>query len=201
MAAKTVMHTYATCEKAILWVGGRDDIIVQTHTDMSMHSAPNGRSVIAYGTRLGAKAGLISSKAKANVDVVLSTFEGELDGHAMGVQDNEQQTYAVGGLFEAFKQQAGVMNILVELREFTMVREAYADNEAMVNFVNGEAQGRGMKHAALRLWYMREQVNRGYALKWMPGTEILANPMTKAVHQDEHERHVREVQGHRLLED
>ena len=58
-----------------------------------------------------------------------------------------------------------------------------------------------MKHASLRLWYMRQQVNRGYDLDWMSGKEICANPMTKAVYQDEHRKHVHDVLGHGLLKE
>ena len=75
----------------------------------------------------------------------------------------------------------------------------YGDNEAMVDFVRGDAQGKGMKHASLRLWYIRQQIERGYELNWMSGKTIPVNPMTKAVHQDEQERHVPDVQGHYLL--
>jgi hypothetical protein len=195
------MYVYSTREKSTLWLGGSDPIEIITYTDMSLNTAPNGKSVIAYGTRLGPRAGLISCKAKATVDVVLSSFEGELEGHVLGVKDNEEKNYCIGGLFEAFKQAAVVMNVLNELDEYPVLRTVYADNEAMVNFVKGDAQGKGMKHASLRLWYIRQQIDRGYELEWMAGTEILANPMTKAVHQDEQERHVRDVQGYGLFED
>jgi hypothetical protein len=190
---------YSTRETNVLWLGGKERIELITYTDMSLNTAPNGKSVIASGTRLGPKAGLVCSKAKATVDVVISSFEGELEGHVMGVEENEKASYSIGGIFEAFKQAAGVMNILKELGEYDVKRTVYADNEAMVNFVNGEAHGKGMKHASLRLWYIRQQTDRGYELYWMSGTQILANPMTKAVHQDEQERHLWDVQGRGLL--
>ena len=127
--------------------------------------------------------------------------EGELEGHGFGEVDNRQTSHCIGGLHEAFKQAASVRNILEELGEYPSERKIRADNEAMVDFVNGDAQGKGMKHASLRLWYIRQQLERGYTLEWMPGTEILANPMTKAVHQEEQERHVKDVQGLKLLEE
>jgi hypothetical protein len=162
--ARMVMYVFSTREKSILWLGGHDPIELITYTDMSLNTAPNGKSVIAYGTRLGPRSGLISSKAKATVDVVLSSFEGELEGHINGVRDNEEKSYCIGGMFEAFKQAASVMNLLIELDEYPILRTIYADNEAMVNFVKGDAQGKGMKHASLRLWYVRQQLERGYEL-------------------------------------
>jgi hypothetical protein len=201
VVAKTVQYVYATRESSTLWLGGKDKIQILTYTDMSLNTGPQGKSVIAYGTRLGPKAGLVNSKAKATVDVVLSSFEGELEGHGFGEEENRETSHSVSGLFEACKQAAAVGNILSELREYPPERKILADNEAMVNFVNGDAQGKGMKHASLRLWYIRQQLERGYTLDWMSGTEILANPMTKAVHQEEQERHVKDVQGLKLLEE
>ena len=46
---------------------------------------------------------------------------------------------------------------------------------------------------------MRQQTGRGYKLIWMSGLKICANPMTKAVFQDEHRRHYPDVLGHRLI--
>ena len=91
------------------------------------------------------------------------------------------------------------MNIIIELGTFLEHRHVYSDNEAMINFVNGEGQGRGMKHATLRLWYMRQQVDRGYTLEWLSGKVILANPMTKAVDRKEQFLHKQEVLGQLLL--
>ena len=56
-----------------------------------------------------------------------------------------------------------------------------------------------MKHATLRLWYMRQQINRGYEIVWMSGKEILANAMTKAVSKEEQDWYWRSVQGYDML--
>jgi hypothetical protein len=199
-AVRLVMYLYATRETNVLVLGGKDDIKIITYTDMSLNTGPNGRSVIGYGTRLGDKSGLVSGKCKATVDVVLSSFEGELEGVDYGQENNSKiaNSYMIGGLTEAFKQAAGIQNVLMELNQEPMERQIYSDNDAMVKFVNGQAQGKGMKHAALRLWYMRQQVDRGYNLNWMAGIDILANPMTKAVRREEQVRHVRDVMGHGL---
>jgi Reverse transcriptase (RNA-dependent DNA polymerase) len=199
-AVRLVMYLYDTRETNKLVLGGRDDIKIITYTDMSLNTGPNGKSVIGYGTRLGEKAGLVSAKCKATVDVVLSSFEGELEGVDYGQENNSKiaKSYMISGLTEGFKQAAGIQNILMELNQEPIERRIYSDNLAMVKFVNGEAQGKGMKHAALRLWYMRQQVDRGYSLEWMAGADILADPMTKAVRRELQEKHVWDVLGHGL---
>jgi hypothetical protein len=200
MATKASIYCYQTRETNALVLGGKDPLEVLTYTDMSLNTGPQGRSVIAYGTRLGKRAGLICGKAKASVDVVLSTFEGEMEGSLIGGENNERisQKFSIGGLTEAFKQAAATTNVLLELEQVPEKREVYGDNEAMINFVNGTAQGKAMRHGSLRLWYMRQQVDRGYELYWMSGKNICANPMTKAVFQDEHRRYVFDVMGHGL---
>jgi hypothetical protein len=159
-----------------------------------LNTAPGGKSVIAYGTRLGLKAGLVSAKCKATVDVVLSSFEAELHGVDEGLLNNAN-IFRISGLMEAFKQNASTRNVLAELSQYPSDRFVFSDNEAMVNFVNGNAKANGMKHATLRYFYVKEQIDRGVELSWMSGKTILANPMTKAVHQAEHEVHCKEVQG------
>ena len=142
-------------------------------------------------------------KCKATVDVCLSSFEWELEGvhWAAGNNGVVSKLFVVSSLFEAFKQSAMVTNVLMELGQYVQCREIFSDNEAMVNFVNGKANGKGLKHAMLRLWYMRQQKNRGYRLSWMSGKLILADPFTKCVGVMEHEAHVKDVMGHRLLQD
>jgi len=145
----------------------------------------------------------VCGKAKATVDIVLSSFEGELEGVQWGSENNVAVAtkFVIGGLTEAFKQTAATVNVLHELEIYPESRRVFSDNEAMVDFVNGEAQAKAMRHASLRLWYMRQCVNRGFTLDWMSGLDICANPMTKAVFQEEHRRHVYDVLGHALLED
>jgi len=182
-------------------LGGQEPISVETFTDMSHNTGPNGKSVIAYGTRLGKNSGLISAKATATVDVILSSFEGELDGthQAVNCQASEKAMH-LEGMLESFKANASTCNIMAELNQYPTHRSIFSDNEAMIDFVNGEAQGKGVKHAQLRLHYVRQQLDRGVELFWMSGKEILANPMTKAVYEEEQIRHAREVQGVLLLD-
>jgi hypothetical protein len=204
VAIRAVVFLDATKEKYPLVLGGKHPIQMMTYTDATLGTGPKMKSVIAYATRLGPRAGLVMAKAKATIDVTLSSFESEAHGLDAGLSQSEQahEILNLSGLTEAFKSSAATLNILTELRqEVTIPRGIWSDNNSMVNFVNGEAQGKGIRHALLRLWYLREQVAKGVVLKWMSGKEILANPMTKAVTREEYERHAKEVQGLLLLED
>lgn len=203
VAVKLVLYLYQSMTFNKLVLGGKDPIEILTYSDMSLNTAPNGKSVIGYGTRLGKHAGLVCGKCKATVDVVLSSFEGELEGVEWAARNNSlvNEKLNIAAMTEAFKQSAMVTNVMMELGEFVNTRRVFSDNEAMINFVNGKAQGRGMKHATLRLWYMRGQIDRGYELIWMSGKLILADAMTKCVPVTEHEEHVKEVMGQRMLRD
>jgi hypothetical protein len=205
VSVRVVLYMRNTIDSYPLVLGGRDPLEVLTYTDASLNTAPGGRSVIAYGTRLGKHAGLVSAKTRATMDVVLSSFEAELDGHGEGVANNEMvmnKKQNITGLVEAFKQNAATRNVLAELSEYPESRMVYSDNKAMIDFVKDEAQARGMRHASLRLYYVRQQVERGIGLtnvEWMSGKKILANAMTKAVLQAEHIWFSEDVQGHKLL--
>jgi hypothetical protein len=120
----------------------------------------------------------------------------------MGVNNSDKvdESMSIVGLLEAFKSNAVTRNVLAELGEYPQERTVFSDNEAMVNFVKGDAQGKGVKHAMLRLFYVREQVDRGIELQWVSGKTILANPMTKAVGIEEHLRSAHDVQGLGLLQ-
>ena len=98
------------------------------------------------------------------------------------------------------KQAAGVANMATEMGAIGLMTTVYSDNKAMVDYVNGRGQAKGIKHALLRLWYLREQVMKGINLEWVEGITILANPMTKAVHQTEHFAYRLDVQGYHLLD-
>ena len=203
VAVKLVLYLYQSMSYTKLVLGGTDPLEILTYSDMSLNTAPNGKSVIGYGTRLGKHAGLVCGKCKASVDVVLSSFEGELEGVEWAAKNNSSvdEKLNIAAMTESFKQSAMVTNVIMELGKFVNTRKVFSDNEAMINFVNGKAQGKGMKHATLRLWYMRGQINRGYELLWMSGKMILADGMTKCLPITEQEAHVKEVMGHRMLKD
>ena len=198
MAARVILYLKSTREVQLI-LGGTDPLQILTTTDATLNTAPKGRSVIAFATRLGPRAGLISAKCRASVAVMLSTFESELHGVDKGVHKSEEVRLYLTDITEAVKQAAGVSNMVVEMSNLHLTTTVHSDNKAMVDFVNGKGQAKGIKHALLRLWYLREQIQKGINLVWVEGKTILANPMTKAVHQSEHDIYTRNVQGYNLL--
>ena len=210
VAVKLVLYLQDTITYPLV-LGGYDRLEVLTYTDASLNTGPNGKSVIAYGTRLGVNAGLINAKATATVDVVLSSFEAELHGVNDGFTDNSAESSIIllnelkknekniVGLSDSYKDNAVTRNVLAELSEFPDIRRVFSDNEAMVNFVNETADAKGVKHALLRLFYVRQEINRGVDLYWMSGKDILANAMTKVVSKEEQEKFTNDVQGFNLL--
>ena len=197
MAARVILYLYHTRDIKLI-LGGKDQLEIITTTDATLNTAPKGRSVIAYATRLGVRAGLVSAKCRASIAVLLSTFESELHGVAMGISKGEGTQIFLTDVTEAVKQAAGVSNMLTEMGSTMVSTSVYSDNKSMVDYVNGKGQAKGVKHALLRLWYLREQVQKGIHLQWVEGKTILANPMTKAVHRTELEMHREDVQGYRI---
>lgn len=199
MAARVIIYLYQTRSIELI-LGGTDKLEIITTTDATLNTAPKGRSVIAYCTRLGRRAGLVSAKCRASVAVLLSTFESELHGVDRGVEQSASVHICLTDVTEAMKQAAGVANMATEMGAIGLMTTVYSDNKAMVDYVNGRGQAKGIKHALLRLWYLREQVMKGINLEWVEGITILANPMTKAVHQTEHFAYRLDVQGYHLLD-
>ena len=199
MSARVVLYLYKTRDIQLV-LGGTDPLQIITATDATLNTAPQGRSVIAICTRLGPNAGMVSAKCRATIDVVLSSFESEIHGVDRGIEQNTTTRLCVTSVTEAVKQAAGVHNMLMEMGDGVSVTTTIlSDNEAMVNFVNGKGQAKGIKHALLRLWYLREQIAKGVSLLWVKGDTIVANAMTKAVHRHEHEKYRQDVQGYNLL--
>jgi hypothetical protein len=184
LAIRTIRYLEVTLDVPLV-LGGVDEPQLITLTDASLASGPQQRSIIAYGTRLGEKAGFISAKVKATPYMSLSSFEAELNGHYGG-----------------FKDSARLKNVAEEM-EFKLnpTRVMRNDNEKAVEFLRGEAEGKGVRHATLRLWYLREEIMKGdLDFTWESGETIAVDPMTKPQDANSQERFRRDVQGLRLLE-
>jgi hypothetical protein len=184
LAVRTLRYLEVTIDCPLV-LGGIDEPKLLTLTDASLASGPQQRSVIAFGSRLNEKAGLISAKVKATIYMSLSSFEAELNGH-----------------YEGFKDSARLMNVAKEMEfKINPIREIRNDNEKAVEFLKGEAEGKGVRHATLRLWYLREEVMKGdLEFNWESGLTIAADPMTKPQDAIGQANYRRDVQGLRLLE-
>ena len=78
--------------------------------------------------------------------------------------------------------------------------QLYSDNQAMINFVKGEGVAKGVRHMELRMWYVREQYQKGQIiLDYMPGEIIPTDKLTKLGTVMEHEIFRDNILGLKLL--
>ena len=143
MAEYVIGYLYTTKDMPLV-LGGEDTIQPIVDADASHGTGPNSRSISGELTRLNEKSGAISAKAKAQTSVKLSSFESELDNTTTNIKTARR-----------------VSNILDELtipRKQARVRQ---DNEAMINFVKGNSMVKGARHMELRMYYSREEYQKG----------------------------------------
>ena len=167
-----------------LVLGGHEAAQLTTLSDCSLGTGPKGRSIIAYGSRMSASSGFIAAKVKATQYMALSSFEGEINGY-----------------FESFRTSAKFANIAKELSyPIDPVRKVIGDNEKAIQFIRGEAEGKGIRHALRRFSYMREEFLKGSIdVLWQSGKDLVVDAMTKIVDVESYQRFRSNVLGHALL--
>jgi hypothetical protein len=79
-------------------------------------------------------------------------------------------------------------------------RKIYGDNEKAIEFTKRQVESKNIRHANLRLWYLRQEMERGCVeYEWMSGKLLDVNAMTKPVGVDEITRLRWRVLGHQLI--
>jgi hypothetical protein len=167
-----------------LVLGGKGNLNLTTYTDSSLATGPKRRSVSGQLTKLNENSGAIHVKSHATQSTCMSSFESELDA-----------------LTDGMKTALYLQQLLATLNtDCTVPATIYADNQAMIDFVNGEGSLRGSRHMDLRLWFSRENLQRGrFLLRYMPGITIPANFLTKLATISEHSKFLVDIQGLSLL--
>jgi hypothetical protein len=160
--------------------------------------------VISEFTRLGPGAGAVNAKTAATDHVALSSFETELYGTEQALDENEKingiVNWELEGVTHSFKTSARISNILTEFQQNGVPRVIYGDNEKAIEFIKREVESKNIRHANLRLWYMRQELERGgVKYEWKSGKLLEVNAMTKPVGVDELTRLRWSVLGHSLL--
>jgi hypothetical protein len=183
MAYYCVSYLYNTKELPLV-LGGSPILKLTGYTDASLGTGPKSKSILGSIVKMNEDAGAIASKATAGQCVSLSSFEAELDGTA-----------------RLMKIIARINNIL---QEMSIIHEypsqLYSDNQAMINFVKGEGVAKGVRHMELRMWYVREQYQKGQIiLDYMPGEIIPTDKLTKLGTVTEHEIFRDNILGLKLL--
>jgi lambda repressor-like predicted transcriptional regulator len=114
----------------------------------------------------------------------LSSFEAEINGY-----------------FEAFKLSARLTNVASELGcVIADEKLMFGDNEKGIEFLNGKAEGKGLRHALKRLSYLREElVKNAVKLSWCEGKTLIADALTKVVTVEIFENFRADALGWQLL--
>jgi Reverse transcriptase (RNA-dependent DNA polymerase) len=185
LAERVIRYLGQTKDEPLV-LGGLTPAQIITLSDCSLGTGPKGRSIIAYGTRMGPSSGFIATKVKATQYMALSSFEGEINGY-----------------FESFRTSARYANIAKEMSyKVDPTRIIIGDNEKAIQFIKGEAEGKGIRHALRRFSYMREEFSKGNIdLQWQSGKSLVVDAMTKVVDVEAFQRFRSDVLGHALLQE
>ena len=189
MAEYCIGYLYNTKEYPLV-LGGASKIRITGYTDASLATGPNSRSITGQIIKLNENAGAIHAKAKAGHQVLLSSFEAELDG-------TSNMMKSISRVSNAFDEME-LSKIISVLRP----NLAYSDNEAMLKFVRGEGVAKGVRHMEMRMWYVRDEYAKGNtALDWMQGGNIPTDKLTKLGTAEEHHVFCKNILGHNLLDE
>ena len=184
MAYYVLGYLYTT-QNIPLVLGGTSPVSIRSNTDASLATGPRRRSILGSMVALGLDSGAVHAKATTSGSTCLSSFEAELDG-----------------LTTILKSVIRIRHILQELLpEFTAKGIIFSDNEALVNFVNGDGpMAKGVRHIEIRQWFTRDTIQKGqFELIHMPGKEIPADKLTKLGNVSEHEQFRSQILGLSLL--
>ena len=96
-----------------------------------------------------------------------------------------------------------IRNFLIEM-QFEGVDptiQLYCDNEAMIDFIKGDAVAKGARYMELRYWFTRDIYQRGgIRVDYMTGITLPADKLTKLGTKETHEAFRREILGLGLLD-
>ena len=184
MAYYCLGYLYTTQDLPLV-LGGTSPVSIRSNTDASLATGPRRRSILGSMVALGLDSGAVHAKATTSGSTCLSSFEAELDG-----------------LTTILKSVIRIRHILQELLpDFTAKGIIFSDNEALVNFVNGDGpMAKGVRHIEIRQWFTRDTIQKGqFELIHMPGKEIPADKLTKLGNISEHAQFRSQILGLSLL--
>ena len=184
---KCVYHCiqYLNTTKHIpLVLGGTQIMEILGFSDASLGTGPQGRSILSQVVRLSIYAGAIHAKTRASTMVYMNVFEAELDGCSIVVKDV-----------------ARVQNICKEFAHDINQTTIFGDNLAVVDFLHGRGNPKGVRHMQLRMWYLREKILSGEMdIDHLAGTLIVADRLTKVSDNLGHNVYTNDIQGLNLLQ-
>ena len=167
----------STTKELPLVLGGTSPISILSTTDASLATRPRRRSILGSMVALGLKSGAVYAKAITSGSTCLSSFEAESDG----------LTTLLKSVIPDFTTKGTIY---------------YSDNEALVNFVNGDdPMAKGVRHIEICQWLTRDTIQKGqFELIHMPGVDIPADKLTKLGNISEHAQFRSQILGLSLLQ-
>ena len=94
--------------------------------------------------------------------IPLSSFEAKICRTEQAFEEQSKVSdlidWEIEGVSHSFKTSARVGNILTELDLHNIPRVIWGDNEKAIQFVKREIEAKNLRHANLRLWYMRNEI-------------------------------------------
>lgn len=170
VAIGTVGYLWETVE-LVLVLGG--DLNVRAYSDSSHGTSRDHRSVCGSVIKLSEQAGAVVAKSVVSIYVRLSSFEAEM---------------------EAMNVTIKLLNWILKVKEDLIGKVAeipvvYGDNKAMVDFVKGDGEAKGVRHIEMKMYYVREEyVKKKFELEFMRGEIIPADLLTKVGSKSDFER-------------
>ena len=177
VAERVLGYLWATKEVG-LELGG-DGISLIAYSDSSSGTGKNGRSINGVMVKLNERAGSVMARSFLSKYVRLSSFESELEALNTTIKTVLWVKYLVENLIQA------------ECKSVIC-----GDNEAMINFVKGEATIKSAKHMEIKMYHAKEEYIKGtYELKHVSGVILPADVLTKVCTNERFRDFVGEVQG------
>jgi hypothetical protein len=167
-----------------LVLGGEEDTEINVIHDCSLGTGPKGRSITGLCAKLNKSSGAVTAKSYAQQNTALSSFEGELDG----VTDN-------------FKKGNMIANILDDIGvQREPLIKSWNDNLPVIEFVQGDGIVKGVRHMERRMWYTREQFEKGTIDLGHVGTKTnTSDKLTKLGSVADHRIFATDIMGLSLL--
>ena len=168
IAAKHVLrYLKGTMYHSLTYTKNGTDMAVEAFSDADWAgNIDNRRSTSGYCIRLFSDSGCVTWRSKTQSTVATSTAESELNAAVIAIQELKY----VNGILSDFGYEVQMPMVL------------NVDNQALIAMSKNPVQSNKSKHFALKLCYLREQVNEGFLkLSYTSTNEMPADILTKPI--------------------
>eukprot|EP00981_Chlorochromonas_danica_P002182 scaffold435_cov174-Ochromonas_danica.AAC.2 len=161
-----------------LTLGGSDcsTINLTAYSDASLATGPKRRSITGVLVKLHPQSGAIMASTHATIGIRTSSFEAELDAATSAIKE----LYYVQSFLRLLQPN-------YQSPKPSPAMTLYCDNQAMIQYVQGQGASTGARYIDIRLWYTREKLStQELAIQYMPGDILPADLLTKLSNAPRH---------------